>query len=1346
MELSDADVGIGAPPTTGGAPPTATSSGELSDADVGIGTTPQTLAPGQSSATTPAAPESAAYQEGVDRANNSDDLPSAIGMGIASGAFGNVTDHALAAGAGAISWAKGEGFSKAYHDELDRGRGFNDTLAAKYPKGTLGGEVVGSLLPGVAASKFIKAGTVGGRMGQAALAGAGVGAYEGAVGTEGGVEDRAKAAAQGAGAGLAFGALGEGVAGAVEKGVGAVGSHLLGASSETAPGVSPAARAAAAGEFFDKPLTRGQATGDLAQQAWEESARHGALGEAAQKTLTEGSIGPQDIEAAKSRVFPTTDPGQAGTMLGQGMRSFRDELKQRAGDFYDSAERKDAWIAADHVHNLAGYVANQLQNDGIALDSYGNYPAARNAMSLMGRLAGFEGAPANQTVVAQSLAGLEQARKGLLKITAPIGSEDGRALKSIRNAYDSWISDAIDQHLFSGDPTAIDDLKSARGLWSAYKGFDNPGKGDPVAPIVRKIMSGRYSGDEIANYITGTMNAGKAGNAARLLDHLSQFKGPNSPEAQQMRDMIWSKVVNPARGTGPQALSSSIDNFVTGQGRAVASKLFQPDELAKIQRFNGVLKNLVPDKLSTNPSKSGFTAARLARTAVGSLPFILGGEEFWRTGDWVEALRGGLEAGAFLGIGAHGGSKLLDRNAWKANAALRSVPRQPRQIPRALTAGIAGGAAQGFAEGGGVEDQDPDVFDRTKVGSGIPLYYDASVLDVDPRELIRAHQATDPDMAEYKKVPGIQKHVDKGGKLGMPEVGALYGQLRFTNGRNRSMWAAQQGLRSIPIAVDKGNEADVLGLLKQHSTPKPPGTIQQKLLTGQDTPTQEAQGEMAAGGQVQYSDDDERDSADEQAQLQRAAAGKSYLAQPSRTSTDAGAVFRRRGGKTLTFQEGGLAEDDGDEPAASTPPAVSPTPLTGASTPAAPPKTRPVISTRLPTAKKATESGHDLVIDGDAATRDPSMAKTNTNLMRGYVNLTPEEAGGSDEEVRNHFTNHVKDNLLWLHDQVPPEVRERSAKWYDGANRLVKSRAKITGKPEGSVSGVYAALSPQKDWYQNVSLGDRVMDIHMNQQDTRWSPEMDEKVSQIFGKPQYKAMLDGIRGKKLSEMTEPAEKAMWIRAYDEAHHAGNYPKVSPEGRLLDDVKTKAGNPAKVAWQSTNEVAKAIKAFESDGTADALSPLMGERHKVRNFYNNMLDPNNPRGDVTIDTHAVAAGLLRPLSGQSTEVAHNFKNSVPPGEKAAAGSTQTGAQGLYGHYADAYRQAASERGILPRQMQSITWEAIRSMFPAEWKNATNAQAVDHLWKMRQQGALTLDQVRDGIKKLTGGVKSPDWYEQR
>ena len=85
------------------------------------------------------------------------------------------------------------------------------------------------------------------------------------------------------------------------------------------------------------------------------------------------------------------------------------------------------------------------------------------------------------------------------------------------------------------------------------------------------------------------------------------------------------------------------------------------------------------------------------------------------------------------------------------------------------------------------------------------------------------------------------------------------------------------------------------------------------------------------------------------------------------------------------------------------------------------------------------------------------------------------------------------------------------------------------------------------------------------------------------------------------------------------------------------------SPSKAAWGSLNEIGKAVASIDANGDVNTISVLMGERHKVRNFYNNIYSPNSLFGDVTIDTHAVAAGLLRPLSGNSLEVDHNFKNT-------------------------------------------------------------------------------------------------------
>lgn len=104
--------------------------------------------------------------------------------------------------------------------------------------------------------------------------------------------------------------------------------------------------------------------------------------------------------------------------------------------------------------------------------------------------------------------------------------------------------------------------------------------------------------------------------------------------------------------------------------------------------------------------------------------------------------------------------------------------------------------------------------------------------------------------------------------------------------------------------------------------------------------------------------------------------------------------------------------------------------------------------------------------------------------------------------------------------------------------------------------------------------------------------------------------------------------------------------------------------------------------------------MGGAHKVRNFYNNIVSPDSQLGDTTIDTHAAAAANLFPLTGDDDMTAQAL------GQKGSSNAV-TGSRGLYGLYTEAYRRAAEARGILPRQMQSITWEAVRKLFPAEWK---------------------------------------------
>lgn len=409
------------------------------------------------------------------------------------------------------------------------------------------------------------------------------------------------------------------------------------------------------------------------------------------------------------------------------------------------------------------------------------------------------------------------------------------------------------------------------------------------------------------------------------------------------------------------------------------------------------------------------------------------------------------------------------------------------------------------------------------------------------------------------------------------------------------------------------------------------------------------------------------------------------------------------------------------------------------------------IAQRLPTSTRnpLDEGGN---IDLASMKADPKLFQKNTDLLRNYPNTTGEESQLSSDDLANAFIGHVKNNLLWLHDQVPEDIRQRSSLWYDGGNNIVHDRAQRYGLPPASVAGVIAAQSPQKDWYQNVGLADRLLDIYHTKADLPMTPQQEAWFKgSTLDKPEYQPMFDSIRGKSLNDirgMDIPGDEksilqAMWIRTHDEAHNPRSYNEVTPEGDFGPVITKADGTPSGIGWGSLGEISKGVRSIESNGDPALISQAMGERHKVRNFYNNLLHPNAPEGDTTIDTHAVAAGLLRPLSGNSLEVAHNFNNYAGKGQPGSSGSAITGVQGTYPLYAEAYRQAAAERGILPRQMQSITWEAVRGLFPDTFKTAKNNNLINTQWMLYRAGRQSLDDTRSNILGLAGGINPPSWY---
>ena len=390
------------------------------------------------------------------------------------------------------------------------------------------------------------------------------------------------------------------------------------------------------------------------------------------------------------------------------------------------------------------------------------------------------------------------------------------------------------------------------------------------------------------------------------------------------------------------------------------------------------------------------------------------------------------------------------------------------------------------------------------------------------------------------------------------------------------------------------------------------------------------------------------------------------------------------------------------------------------------------VSSRVPSAVAATEDAlrHNLTV-GDKALidRSPALADKWANTVRDYPGLKIPE-GADSKAVINAFQDHVKDNLKWLYNQSTPEEQEANKGWYDGAHALSKDLANEHGYTHPQTAGVIAAMSPQKDWDMNVSLAKRLTNIYKNQQDFKATPEMIQKGKDIVKTTQavtpkanaaLAKVLNRIKGKSLSELKDPIERASWLRLYDETYNSREFPKIGADGKP-GELRTNAdGSPTQVVWGNANEVNKAMNIL-ADGSRENISKTLSTNHKTRSFYNNIIEPNSDKGDVTIDTHAVAAGLMRPLSGFDQEVMSNFNSPT---------SSMEGLRGTYPLYHSAYTQAAKELDIAhPRQLQSVVWAKIRNLFPAEFKTPEAKEAVANIWKESQNGQITADQARQQI----------------
>jgi hypothetical protein len=421
------------------------------------------------------------------------------------------------------------------------------------------------------------------------------------------------------------------------------------------------------------------------------------------------------------------------------------------------------------------------------------------------------------------------------------------------------------------------------------------------------------------------------------------------------------------------------------------------------------------------------------------------------------------------------------------------------------------------------------------------------------------------------------------------------------------------------------------------------------------------------------------------------------------------------------------------------------------------------ITTRRPTSVKASMENNpnqhaNMDAINQAGLNSPSRTAQSGNPVMGYkeklartvasdpysgVNYTPEDLENPDK-VLSKFVNHAASNLEWLYNQVPESIRQQTRRWYDSAHEVTKSMARQYGFSHEQAAGVTAALSPQNPWDNNIGLAKRMMDIYRNRQNFDFSPDMEKKAADLKKVPTlskaFKGLLKDIDGKKLKDVINPnpdvqaVQRALWIRLYDEAHGSLTNDRYAPTGEVTGH------SPDTRSWIGLEHAGKAVKILEN-GSVNNINDVMGQGHKIRNFYNNIINPNSKNGHVTIDTHATAAAQMRPVGSKDIEAFHTFGSSVP-GVPGPPKDAATGLMGTYPLYAEAYQRVARKLGILPRELQSVTWEAIKSLMGDEKKTPELKAKAKEIWQQVQEGGLTPEQARDRIKDESQGFSKPAW----
>lgn len=643
----------------------------------------------------------------------------AINTAIEGATGGLVGDEADAFMGAVFGGTPEQSFWEEYDANLAKRRASEDAFREENPGLAIGSEIGGAVAGALALAPLAGAGaaSTGGKVARAAGTGAASAGLIGFTEGEGGLANRATDAAINAPVGAALGVVGREVAVAagrvlgplVRRGQAFVNGQLTNQGRRALEaagidpnqittelirnfeararrsGVSPETAARAEADEFNIPLSRGQATGNFDDIAFEEAARTGARGEGA-GAIARGFQEQQDeaIQTALDEIVggASSSPRAAGEAVGGFVREAEEAARNASRAAYDAIP-DGAMVVPDALDALQLGAREAL--DEVAFANPTSH--AQFAIEQLDRLG--ERTFEVDGVVGVNFKAVEKARQAILKRQRQVRGKDDVAadeIGEIIGAFDEWIDDTVARSLMFGDDGAIEAVRNARAMHRSFKQLFSKQNGrhsDDAGRLLEKIIQPDTTPEEVARFLYGVSKIGAQGSSVRLTRRIQRIFG-GIP--QELRRGAWMAVVKGGDDAktrpGAQQISERILDFVSGSGESLSRALFSEAERGQMRRLAIVLKRTVPPKGATNPSGTGAAIARSVQDAWNALLPVVG----IATGNPVTGFGLRLAEG-------------MARSQGGRSAARRSFNPAPAR-PRSGREGAVGG---GSAAGQGVE-------------------------------------------------------------------------------------------------------------------------------------------------------------------------------------------------------------------------------------------------------------------------------------------------------------------------------------------------------------------------------------------------------------------------------------------------------------------------------------------------------------------------------------------------------------------------------------------------------------------------------------------------------------------